>query len=763
MCSNVRGAASPTHATIEATLQVDANSQLGIAAPTTLITQITSIPRPTTTGIVTTNLANPTDSAASSKRPEEEGASATKEKQSSKLNKAQVAGVSIGLIAAVGLAFGAIFLARHLRRKKYPDTETGFFVQKQKLKALSMRISRRLSRFRGGDISGPLHGTAPAMTMNGVPPPKQFPMGSYAPTDWRPDSIGMALTHSTQRVGAAPPRKSPPPPMPTLPLRAAAAKINRRVKPSQSSPGRTSPGRKPVLSLTIPSAASSPTPHMALPNAPQPAMLANLPPPPPRPFRPGSNNTTTTDGTTRTEFEEDGERDYNASQIWRPPPATPQSASAVYVADKYGNWVLADERQRKRISVVELEGTTPNTKTAAEKSNADAALAAATATLKAKKVTNTPASLAPPADIPRNAELRRYDSVASSVYSQDSDATPWISDAPPMPTMNMNDYTMVPPPLAPRKADSTVSNAPRFPRAKKPVYSPVLNPFLDDSRLSPVVESPSSRGSKRTPPMNQRGMRMTPSPVVNEPVSPPGQPSPTLGLATLATTPQRRPAATPSPPTRPSKGGNLGLPRGPSPQDGGISPVSPAAHKLPHIAYLSTHPPDRYPSSNLLTGGQQSPSQSATSLLAKRLGTDRAAGMAIDSSAPSSSSRRPNQWQRQMSPRTQRQADLARERFQQQEEEFQKQQQRQQNLKLNTNVEGGSRASQATAGTAWTAESASTWDSNVGFWNGPGAGTGVGLGFVNRKGEKNELPSTPTWKPKLTPARRGDDLYLNVQ
>jgi hypothetical protein len=27
----------------------------------------------------------------------------------------------------------------------------------------------------------------------------------------------------------------------------------------------------------------------------------------------------------------------------------------------------------------------------------------------------------------------------------------------------------------------------------------------------------------------------------------------------------------------------------------------------------------------------------------------------------------------------------------------------------------------------------------------------------------NDLPSTPTWVPKLTPTRRGDDLFLNVQ
>jgi hypothetical protein len=28
---------------------------------------------------------------------------------------------------------------------------------------------------------------------------------------------------------------------------------------------------------------------------------------------------------------------------------------------------------------------------------------------------------------------------------------------------------------------------------------------------------------------------------------------------------------------------------------------------------------------------------------------------------------------------------------------------------------------------------------------------------------KGTLPQTPTWQPKLTPTRRGDDLYLNVQ
>jgi hypothetical protein len=30
------------------------------------------------------------------------------------------------------------------------------------------------------------------------------------------------------------------------------------------------------------------------------------------------------------------------------------------------------------------------------------------------------------------------------------------------------------------------------------------------------------------------------------------------------------------------------------------------------------------------------------------------------------------------------------------------------------------------------------------------------------EGGGKELPATPGWKPKLTPTRRGDDLFLNV-
>ncbi|GJC79498.1 hypothetical protein ColLi_02336 [Colletotrichum liriopes] len=37
-------------------------------------------------------------------------------------------------------------------------------------------------------------------------------------------------------------------------------------------------------------------------------------------------------------------------------------------------------------------------------------------------------------------------------------------------------------------------------------------------------------------------------------------------------------------------------------------------------------------------------------------------------------------------------------------------------------------------------------------------------GFPSRSGAgAGDLPSTPTWQPKLTPTRRGDDLFLNVQ
>ena len=59
------------------------------------------------------------------------------------------------------------------------------------------------------------------------------------------------------------------------------------------------------------------------------------------------------------------------TQIWRPPPSDPLSATTYYVADRWGNWVLSnrsrDSEMRRVAGPVELDTYTPLTKSPLER------------------------------------------------------------------------------------------------------------------------------------------------------------------------------------------------------------------------------------------------------------------------------------------------------------------------------------------------------------------------------------------------------------
>ncbi|KAK2000253.1 hypothetical protein LX36DRAFT_668845 [Colletotrichum falcatum] len=87
---------------------------------------------------------------------------------------------------------------------------------------------------------------------------------------------------------------------------------------------------------------------------------------------------------------------------------------------------------------------------------------------------------------------------------------------------------------------------------------------------------------------------------------------------------------------------------------------------------------------------------------------------------------------------------------------------------------GFERAAALTLPTAGIRHSPNWRPSRPGGAAGAGGGTDMLLspnaffpappGFPSRSGAREgDLPSTPTWQPKLTPTRRGDDLFLNVQ
>lgn len=595
MCDDQADAAQPTHTVIRATFRLDESSRLVVPTPHPITSTSTSLPtddpttrpptnerpttseRPTTTDspiTVTTSLSKtssePTETQTAP-TPGDAEESGDEESDSSSLGTAEIAGLAAGLSAAVVIALLLICLARRRRKKHYPDVETSFFMTNDRLKALSRRFTVLP---RGDNISAPLHGSPNAA-------PKEFPMGEFGAMESRSQAFVVPRTHA-----GAPALKKVPSGM-ASPVAGLAVTAASAVPMAAGGPSTPRDSRqRPVLSLAIPetradTAASQRKPAPKRDESP-PSILVTAPT-----FKPEDTKSAAKakaskptvpsmdeDDSPLTEFEED-DRD-SPIQIWRPPSAAPQSATTLYVADKFGNWVLADERQKKRISLAELEGSSPIVSRGGNDVFALGPSPSAGETSKASA-----AALRPPAEIYKRGEQRRdMQSMASSVYS--SDVPAWGPSAPPLPTN----------PLMPRPLNSRAG--PPHPRQR---YSPVLNPFLDDNGISPVRSVyGSTRRAYATPRAGarrgQRSMR-----------SPPGQPSPTLGVTKPAghtASNARRPPAKPQTPQ----------PRAYSP----VPPVPPAAPTAP----------------------APSPAQSTpTSLLAKRVGPEKAASLSLRDSEAS--------------------------------------------------------------------------------------------------------------------------------
>lgn len=583
MCDDQPNAVQPTHPTIEATMLVDGSTRLIIPtpSPTTSTTTSRSGGAPTTSDSPITISASfsqtssqptETESAGSG---DAEGAESSDDESSPSdgLSTAEIGGLAGGLAAALALAVIAICLARRRRKKHYPDIETSFFMKSDRVKAISRRFTFLPT---GQNISSPLHGSPNA-------PPKEFPMGEYGPQGNRRRTF--IFPKDVQRT--VPPVRTVPTgtatPVAGLAVTAASAVPMAASRSDAAQNGQ----RKPALSLAIPKNPATSSPRQQKPaSKPEdrpPKLLVTAPTfereatknnaIPKRSSARASNPTIRTveeDDSPLTEFEEDG-RD-SPVQVWRPPSLDPQSATTLYVADRVGNWVLADDRQKRRISLAELEGSSPvvtaggnNTSAPGPSTTAEPPTAAA--------------ALRPPAEVHRRAEQRRQmASMASSVYSTDIPAWNPSSPPPPVPT-----HPMLPKPLATRQANG----APSAPR-----YSPVLNPFLDENGVSPVRSMLGSMHARRTRPSPRIGSR--PGRVR----SPPGQPSPTLGVEKPAGQRQRSPQQ-----TRTQRKF-----RDPEPRS--YNPVPGSAFGAP-------------------------PQGAPTSLLAKRLGPEKAASLSLRESESS--------------------------------------------------------------------------------------------------------------------------------
>lgn len=686
MCSGVANPAPQTHSTIVATLIIPSGTG-AIVPPTTtttrsssLGTSSTAISMSSTTGTSFTASTVGSPSPSSTSSPSQQASTSS----TPKLSTVQIAGISLGVAGAVGLAIALVLLARCIRRRRYGDGESGL---------LNARTSRGFGLLKSNQNSPQFQISAPIQKT-------PVEMDFKRPGDREsilPSAIGLAI--------------SPPPQKPQSP-------------PELHGPQGVQGLSKPALTLTIPREPGEP--------------------------QRGSRMISTGRDSVVTEFAEDGEADSaGVTQIWRPPPSNPQSATTYYVADKWGNWVLGN--QNPKSGAAELEAPSPLTRTRSERA-ADA--------LPESPVEGG----APTPPRPRKPAISKLGSpivlkgnnatgsgvnvnISPSVYSNFS-APPSIllhpshSLAKPLPPpstyfdlMRKNSGT------ADKRGSVHRRKSRRTSRVEKRRSSDSVTTIessagafeyedmIDDEPqedLSPVVESPHTPISAGTSPVSYpkipmsgkaaadqstppKGSALTlfPPPLRTSVSNPYKQPNPNLGTIEPVKThrvppptqgpniqqPLKAMTLNPKPNHTPGhiKSGSPETRPGPArpeppPQQQQLLKTEPSARNLKHGRNNSVQTAQSTESYN----------STASSLLAKRLGVDRAAALALG--GPSGSlGKRPGQekWRR----------------------DGNEQQQQQQ---------GGA----------------------------PGFVID-GLGHV-------ALPVTPGWQPKLTPTRRGDDLFLSV-
>lgn len=710
MCSNVANAAPQTHSTIVATLVIPSGTG-AIIVPTATVTKsiITSSPTPPRTSSLdltlsisstpTTSLETSPASATSSSPPS--AASTT-----SRLTNVQIAGISIGVAATVALAIGLIFLARCVRRRRFGDQESSLM--------RTSRGSRGFGLLKSSQNSPQLQISAP---ISKTPVEMDF----RRPGDREsilPSAIGLAI--------------SPPPSVASASMSAANTahygRSQRYTPEAQQAPALP----KPALTLTIPQESEQQQQQ--------------------QPARRESRMASTNRESVVTEFAEDGEQLDSAAtgpRVWRPPPSDPQSATTYYVADKWGNWTLGSPDRRSQAAELEVPGR--HSMTRAERARDALPESPVEGTANALPVPPKPtvAKLGSPIAF-RDKSTASGFTMSPSVYSTNFSTPPSIalpSGSNPMPKN-------LPPPstyfdlmrkssTADRRGSTHRRKSRRASRADRRISSGSATTIesasgeLDDEDmiddepqegmdLSPVEESPPCTpispgtspvsyppipGSRQSTPQKGAALSLFPSPLRTSVSNPYGHQNPTI----RAVEPVKS-HRTPSPNQVPRVGQSLnpgslnpnhnynpskirtGSPEvraGPSAprqqqqqQQRRPSPAQQASSNLRVDTASGQRPMHHRVDSAQTLQSAESYNSNASSLLAKRLGADRAAALALGGGAAGPS--KPSKWKR----------------------------------------DGG---------------------------NGQGA-----PGFVTDGGHV-PLPSTPGWLPKLTPTRRGDDLFLNVQ
>ncbi|KAI1501955.1 hypothetical protein F5X99DRAFT_185089 [Biscogniauxia marginata] len=713
------------------------------SATPTISTTSRTTSRPTSSS-TTSTVATSTTAASATATNSQPAQTSEAAASPTTLAPGQVAGIAIGISGAIAIALGAICCARRVRKRKYPEIEKDFYHMDDDRSSSVPPVSRLSQVFH---ISPPLLRTSKYQPeiRSPIQPPAQFPLHSPDRTPVQPprpvnrapnvdrDTIGLAISRPRSlafgNVSSTPPQT-----------------------PIQRKPSKLLPA-KPNLTLRIP-------PQSATTGAPSSQA-------PPTTGRESTMTNMTAFADLDTEAVEGG-------QIWRPPPTDPQSATTLYVADKWGNWVLSNSNRQSQLAQVaeaaELDTYTPLTKSPIEKREEEAAARMAAAISATSAFPKRPQ----PAFLDKD-PIDQTVSRSSSLYSQASAVrqnTRGSRSSRGNSLSKSRKGSEVQLDRSDSKASVTTINTSSTTFDDESVFESDIARL---SHLSPVMEAPSPTPgrSQVTYPkipgrLDRATIRFVPPPKrPNFMNSPPGQPSPTLGAVhPVRSSPSDYPA-----PLNPRRSG---VPRYPAQTSGsGFSPE----RENPNIVvypYRNSRNFDR------VQPPVQSPPRSNFSPTVPN----------VEAGPPN-----PNNW-RSNNTRAQTPVQRRRSGFSsspQTEESFPPgpltppplSPRRQQPPWLDTGMQEQGRARTVSPMSSTTISSATSsllakrvgpdraaalaLDANGGRkpeqWKRQDHGSLLSpdaAALASPRG-KGTLPMTPTWQPKLTPTRRGDDLFLNVQ
>ncbi|KAI1100962.1 hypothetical protein F4804DRAFT_317497 [Jackrogersella minutella] len=621
------------------------------------------------------------------------------------LNGAQVAGITVGVAGAIIITFVAILVAKCIRKRKFPDLEDGLLTADDKRKSRASS-SRNVGAMV---ISAPLHRFSTHRPEPRAPqlyrtPPPRFPLLPSNPSSSPNPFVSPNPNEESIGLAISQPQNTTPSASPEIPVRRPRS----RLLPA-----------KPTLSVKIPAIR-----------------------------RMSSSRTQRTDRTSvmtnMTAFADLDTEIVEGSQMWPPANGAP-SGVPLYFDDKRKKWVLNKNDSQTRLAktkeVAELDTYTPMTKSPHEKKEEEAlAMAAAISAASALPMRPQPAFLSQDhsegglnrsssvysqASVVRRSS-RLFDRARSGSRSRKGNAT----------QLTRSDTVMS------HDSITTINSCSSSP-IDEDIPIELSDPRL--SQLSTVIETPSPT-SRRSPVrypkipgrVNRTIVQVDPPKRPNFVSSPPGQPSPTLKGAALPSEdaysayPQplntkRRQMPRGSNSTSPDIDADLPRPHVTGSQPSIQSPLSRFSPQAPNVESrnLKSSHPDRLRTPPMQTSG------SGFSPNPPNLET-------FPTPSPMSS-RSGARVTRAVSP-----------------------------LSLGTMNSGPAGTSSLLAKRIGNGKAAAltltSSTKNKDRWKSRMAqGNMLSPDDASFPSAKGSLPHTPTWQPKLTPTRHGDDLYLDVQ